>query len=59
VKPDDLVTFAAAGVLSLLMTLAGSLPPALRAVRVDPPLHSVPIELQRRDYAQSIETNGT
>jgi ABC-type antimicrobial peptide transport system permease subunit len=36
VKPDDLVTFAAAGVLSLLMTLAGSLPPALRAVRVDP-----------------------
>ena len=36
VKPDDFVTFAAAGALSLLMTLAGSLPPALRAVRVDP-----------------------
>ena len=36
VKPDDLATFAAACVLCLLMTLAGSLPPALRALRIDP-----------------------
>jgi predicted permease len=36
VQPDDPAAFAAAGVLALLMTLAGSLLPALRAVRVDP-----------------------
>jgi predicted permease len=36
VSPTDTATFAAAVTLSLLMTLAGSLLPALRAVRVDP-----------------------
>jgi predicted permease len=36
VQPDDLATFAAACLLALLMTLAGSFLPALRAVRVDP-----------------------
>ena len=36
VKPSDFATFAAAAGLSLLMTLAGSLLPTLRAVRVDP-----------------------
>jgi predicted permease len=36
VKPDDWVTFGAAGALALVMTLAGSLLPALRAVRIDP-----------------------
>ncbi len=36
VKPDDLETFSAAILLSALMTLAGSLLPALRAMRVDP-----------------------
>ena len=36
VEPGDAATFAAAGVLCLLMTLAGSLMPVLRAVRVEP-----------------------
>jgi ABC-type antimicrobial peptide transport system permease subunit len=36
VKPGDLGTFTAAVVLSMVMTLAGSLLPAIRAVRVDP-----------------------
>jgi ABC-type lipoprotein release transport system permease subunit len=36
VKPDDPLTFAAAGVLALVMTVVGSLAPAVRAVRVDP-----------------------
>ena len=36
VGPGDVPTFAAAVVTVLLMTLAGSLVPALRAVRVDP-----------------------
>ncbi len=36
VKPGDSVTFTAAAALVVLMTLAGSLLPALRAVRVDP-----------------------
>jgi putative ABC transport system permease protein len=36
VKPSDLATFGAAAGLALLMTLAGSLLPTLRAVRVDP-----------------------
>ena len=36
VKPSDYATFAAAAGLALLMTLAGSLLPTLRAVRVDP-----------------------
>ncbi|MGI9074793.1 MAG: ABC transporter permease [Bryobacteraceae bacterium] len=36
VKPWDLGTFTAAVVLSVMMTLAGSLLPAIRAVRVDP-----------------------
>jgi len=36
VKPDDASSFAAAILLALVMTLAGSLPPALRAVRIDP-----------------------
>ena len=36
VTPGDLETFAAAILLSALMTLAGSLLPALRAMRVDP-----------------------
>jgi len=36
IQPDDAVTFTAAIGLSLLMTLAGSLLPALRAARVDP-----------------------
>ncbi len=36
VQPGDAATFAAAGLLAMLMTLAGSLLPALRAVRVDP-----------------------
>ena len=36
VDPADGVTFAAATALSLAMILAGSLSPALRAVRVDP-----------------------
>jgi putative ABC transport system permease protein len=36
VQPADTVTFAAAGVLCLAMTLLGSLLPTLRAARVDP-----------------------
>lgn len=36
VRPGDFATFAAAAGLALLMTLAGSLMPTLRAVRVDP-----------------------
>ena len=36
VAPGDLATFAAAVTLALVMTLAGSLLPALRAIRVDP-----------------------
>jgi ABC-type antimicrobial peptide transport system permease subunit len=36
VSPTDTATFAAAVTLSLVMTLAGSVLPALRAVRVDP-----------------------
>ena len=36
VKPWDLATFSAAIVVSLAMALAGSLLPALRAVRIDP-----------------------
>jgi putative ABC transport system permease protein len=36
VEPGDSATFAAAAVLCVLMTLAGSLMPALRAVRVEP-----------------------
>ena len=36
VKPGDGTTFGIAAGLCIVMTLAGSLPPALRAVRVDP-----------------------
>jgi ABC-type lipoprotein release transport system permease subunit len=36
VSPTDVVTFGAAIALAMLMTIAGSLLPALRAVRVDP-----------------------
>jgi predicted permease len=36
VRPGDVTTFAAAIGLCLLMTLAGSLLPAMRAVRIDP-----------------------
>jgi ABC-type lipoprotein release transport system permease subunit len=36
VKPDDAVTFSFAAVLCLVITLVGTLLPALRAVRVDP-----------------------
>ena len=36
VKPDDAAAFTAAIVLALVMTLAGGLLPALRAMRVDP-----------------------
>ena len=36
VVPGDPATFAAAVTLALVMTLAGSLLPALRAIRVDP-----------------------
>ena len=36
VSPADAATFLAAVGLALAMTLVGSLPPALRAVRVDP-----------------------
>ncbi len=36
VSPGDLTTFAAAAGLALVMTLAGSLPPAIRAARLDP-----------------------
>jgi putative ABC transport system permease protein len=36
VDPSDLTVFAAAALLAVVMTLAGSLLPALRAVRTDP-----------------------
>jgi ABC-type antimicrobial peptide transport system permease subunit len=36
VQPGDLVTFSTAAGVALLMTITGSLLPALRAVRVDP-----------------------
>jgi hypothetical protein len=36
VQPADLVTFAAAGVLCVVMTMVGSLVPTMHAVRVDP-----------------------
>jgi ABC-type antimicrobial peptide transport system permease subunit len=36
VQPGDLLTFATAAGVALLMTVTGSLVPALRAVRVDP-----------------------
>jgi predicted permease len=36
VSPSDIATFTAAAVLALLMTIAGSLPPAIRAARLDP-----------------------
>lgn len=36
VTPNDWISYAAAGLLCLLMAVAGSLLPALRAVRVDP-----------------------
>jgi ABC-type lipoprotein release transport system permease subunit len=36
VNPADAATFAAAGVLCVVMTLIGSLLPAMRAARVDP-----------------------
>ena len=36
VRPADLPTFATAAAVAALMTLSGSLVPALRAVRVDP-----------------------
>jgi hypothetical protein len=35
IAPTDAATFLSAAALCLLMTLAGSLAPALRAVRVD------------------------
>ena len=36
IQPGDLVTFSTAAGVALLMTISGSLLPALRAVRVDP-----------------------
>jgi ABC-type lipoprotein release transport system permease subunit len=36
VKPGDALTFASAIGLCVLMTVLGSLVPALRAVRIDP-----------------------
>ena len=36
VMPNDWFSYSAAGVLCLLMALAGSLAPAVRAIRVDP-----------------------
>jgi predicted permease len=36
VRPDDAMTFGSAVALCLIMTMAGSLVPAIRAVRVDP-----------------------
>lgn len=36
VEPADVTTFAAAGVLCVVMTMIGTLVPTLRAVRVDP-----------------------
>jgi ABC-type antimicrobial peptide transport system permease subunit len=36
VKPADAATFLAVGGLSVVMTIAGSLLPTLRAMRMDP-----------------------
>jgi predicted permease len=36
VEPTDVVTFGAAGILCVVMTMIGSLLPTMRAVRVDP-----------------------
>ena len=36
VTPADLTTFASAGALAIVMTIAGSMMPTLRALRVDP-----------------------
>jgi ABC-type lipoprotein release transport system permease subunit len=36
VRPDDPIAFLAGSALAVLMALAGSVLPALRAVRVDP-----------------------
>lgn len=36
VEPADAMTFGAAGALCIVMTIAGTLAPAMRAVRVDP-----------------------
>lgn len=36
VKPTDVVTYLSASALCVAMTLAGSLVPALRALRIDP-----------------------
>jgi ABC-type lipoprotein release transport system permease subunit len=36
VHPGDVMTFGAAGLLCIVMTLAGTLFPTWRAVRVDP-----------------------
>ena len=36
VSPGDLPTFAGAVALSVVMTIAGSVAPTLRALRVDP-----------------------
>jgi ABC-type antimicrobial peptide transport system permease subunit len=36
VPPADLPTFAVVGALAIVMTIAGSLLPTLRALRVDP-----------------------
>ena len=36
IQPADIETFGAVAVLCLVMTVAGSLAPAMRAVRVDP-----------------------
>jgi predicted permease len=36
VEPSDVVTFGAAGVLCVVMTMVGSLLPTMRAVKVDP-----------------------
>ena len=36
VKPGDITTFGAAVVLSVVMTLVGSLVPTMRALRVNP-----------------------
>jgi ABC-type antimicrobial peptide transport system permease subunit len=36
IAPGDLATFLTASALCLLMTLAGSLVPSIRALRIDP-----------------------
>jgi len=36
IEPSDVVTFGAAGILCVVMTMVGSLLPTMRAVRVDP-----------------------